>query len=305
MTRVVLAACVAALLSAFQPVLAEDDCRLTIVASLPMTMDQSGRISVPFTVGGHELAMMVDTGAPFSTLTESAVRQLALEKRRVTTPVRFEMYGGERLIDYVKVKDAKLAKSDVPAAEFLVMSDRGGPGISGLLGADFISRFDVDFDFAKAKLNLFLPHPCAGRAVYWTQDEAKIAKIDIEYESNHDHHIKLPIQIDGKRVTAILDTGASHTTMNLQMATSWFGVDVNSPGMRMVGSPARPVYVYHFKTLDFEGVTVSNPEVDLVPEEHSHFPGYEALLGTTILRQLHLFIAYKEHKLYVTAADAQ
>ncbi len=31
---------------------------------------------------------------------------------------------------------------------------------------------------------------------------------------------------------------------------------------------------------------------------------FQALLGMEVLRQLHLYVAYKEHKLYVTSASA-
>jgi len=57
--------------------------------------------------------------------------------------------------------------------------------------------------------------------------------------------------------------------------------------------------------MTLQGVTVNNPKIVLVPRESSKFSDMRALLGITVLRQLHLFIAYHERMIYVTAADAK
>jgi len=53
------------------------------------------------------------------------------------------------------------------------------------------------------------------------------------------------------------------------------------------------------------GVSVENPDLLLYPRGAMALPGDpELILGMGILRQLHMYIAYKERKLYVTAASA-
>lgn len=282
------------------PALAEEDCRLTIAAALPVSPDESGRLSVPASIGGKDIRLMVDTGSPSSVLTQGAAEKLGLEVRVVTAPAKFRLYGGEHLKRYVRITDFRLGKLTAPNAEFLVMPDRLSPGVDGLLGADFIAQFDVDFDFAAAKLNLFEPHRCPGRVVYWTQDEAAIAVIPFETRP-YDSHIEIAVAIDGKPIKAIVDTGASTSTLNVEAAA---GLGVATDGLKAVGNTADPNYTFPFKTLSFEGVTVTSPRIILVPRDKSHFTDYRALLGITVLRQLHLFIAYKERKLYATAADA-
>jgi tetratricopeptide (TPR) repeat protein len=68
------------------------------------------------------------------------------------------------------------------------------------------------------------------------------------------------------------------------------------------GSPA-------FKTLDLEGASVSTPEIRLVPNAESQIMGESGqpklILGMNILRQLHLYISFKEHLIYATAATAR
>ena len=65
---------------------------------------------------------------------------------------------------------------------------------------------------------------------------------------------------------------------------------------------------YPFKMLTLQGVTVNNPDIILVPDDKSKIMGGyrqpKLILSMGILRQLHLFIAYKEHNIYVTSASA-
>src|SRR5207248_2555444 len=78
------------------------------------------------------------------------------------------------------------------------------------------------------------------------------------------------------------------------------------------------IYRKQFKTLSFEGVTVSNPVMDLMPDEITRIVGNapltgslirqsdrglpDAILGMNVLSKAHIYIAYRERKLYIMAA---
>ena len=65
---------------------------------------------------------------------------------------------------------------------------------------------------------------------------------------------------------------------------------------------------YPFKLLTLQGVAVNNPDLVLVADDASKvMGGYrepKLILGMGILRQLHVYIAYKERNIYVTTATA-
>lgn len=293
---------------------AADDCALQLAASLPMTLTDGGHVLVPMASGDKPLQMVVDTGAFSSTLTESAAARLGIEPESVDPNLRLELYGGRRMTKFVPLKDFRLGKLRAPKADLIIMPDM--QGADGLLGYDFLRHFDLDLDFANGKVNFFLPHRCPDKVVYWTQDEAAVAvvpftmpkpEVDVHRSSSDpDNHqivgtdIQLHVTLDGRDMMAILDTGAPFTVLNLDTATEWFDVKADSPGVENVGSN---FYHRRFKTMTFGSVTVNNPDIYMQPQSVSHFPNYRALLGTTVLRQLHLLIAYKEHKLYITAAS--
>lgn len=277
---------------------AEEDCRLERAAMLPFTLTQDGRIVVPAAVGDTPLSLMIDTGTPASILTFGAAGRLGLTPAPMRASISMQMYGGLPIVDYVRIKGFRLGAMTASVASFGVMLNvlEG----DGLLGDDFLMQFDVDLDFAGGKVNLFRPHRCEGRVVYWASDDTPVAIIPFKTKSD-DTHIKLEIAVDDHPAPAVLDTGASKTVMNLETATHWYNITVNSPGVEKIGDD---LYRYRFKTLTLEGVTVANPEIYMQPAKVSKFPNDTVLLGIDILRKLHLYIAYEEHKLYVTAADA-
>jgi hypothetical protein len=81
------------------------------------------------------------------------------------------------------------------------------------------------------------------------------------------------------------------------------------------------MYRRRFNSLAFEGVTVSNPMIVIMPnmmgnvnpgaprtgsiirEDRNGLPN--VILGMNVLSEMHLYTGYKERKLYMTAANPQ
>ena len=120
-------------------------------------------------------------------------------------------------------------------------------------------------------------------------------------------HIRLPVVIDGKEIMAIVDTGAVSSIMSMH-AASLLGVTENSPDLKLKASEGfrakNRIYSYPFKTLEMGGITVKNPHITIASNEFMGTFRSDMILGMGILRQLHLYIAYKEDKFYITPAGA-
>jgi hypothetical protein len=65
------------------------------------------------------------------------------------------------------------------------------------------------------------------------------------------------------------------------------------------------MYKYPFQTLTFQDVAVKYPEIEIGKEGKRMPDEPQLIVGMGILRQLHLYIAYAEKKLYVTPAEAR
>jgi predicted aspartyl protease len=300
--RAVLAAAVLALAGpAFVvPALADDTCHLYRASEMEMSFGDDG-VSVPMTVAGRRVNLLIDTGAIYSMLTEDVVSALKLRKRRIFS-ADMTMWGGVRVDHYVTANDIDLGGLKATEMNFLVMPNgRTAPDIGGLLAPEVLSAYDDDFDFANGRFSLFQPDNCGGKEVYWARHWSQIG-----FDIDDSGHARLPVSLDGKGLTVTLDTGANRSVMSLELAESLFGFDARSPLLQRVetedGSAA---YRYPFAALSFGGVRISRPDILLIPDSVSQVygPG-RALLGIGVLQRLHLYLSYREKTLFVTAADA-
>jgi len=273
-----------------------ETCKLGRYVALPITIDDAGGVTVPVKIDDQQQNMLIDTGGVYSMLTNAVAAGLGL-KPRMLWGMRLTMWGGRNLDHYVVSHSLEIAGGKVHDREFVILpDDLLPPGVDGILGPDIMQIFDVDFDFASGKVGLFSQKHCEGKVVYWTHDPFAA----VPFKMDEGRHIKIVVQLDGQEVPAVLDTGAYRSAMSLETAEDMFKLD---PATLSKNNGRYP-----FKALTLEGVTVNNPDLVLVPDDKSKvMGGYrepKLLLGMGVLRQLHLYIAYKEHLIYATAASA-
>jgi predicted aspartyl protease len=278
-----------------------ENCRLTEVASLPMTVEH-GQITIPVRVNGTEKTFLLDTGGYASGLSPKAVQDLGLTMQDVHG-ARIQDVGGKVAQKYVRTSNFGFGQMQGESLPLLVSE---GLNTDGVLAPDLLRNFDVELDFANEKLNLFHHHPCDGRAVYWATAWAVM-----DFDVTHDGHIRVPVTLDGEDTHAIVDTGATFSDITMGSAEVLFGLSEKSPGMEKApqseGTHGSIIdnYTYPFKSLTMGGVTVSRPII-LIGEHPNLLKSNQAkmLLGLSVIRRLHMYIAYKEGKLYITGAGA-
>jgi predicted aspartyl protease len=287
--------------SAAQPAWPED-CKLHRIASFPMTL-RAGHVLVPVTVNDKTENFIVDTGGYATSITENAAAGLGLTPRRTAHHVGRDL-GGNFADSVVTVSTFGLGSMQAHEFDLIVMAANNNE--DGLLAPDLLRNFDVEFDFAAGTLNLFRPHPCNDRAVYWTRQY-----ISLPVTTAQQLHVRVPVTLDGQDIRAILDTGAPMSVISMESAGHLFGLDGTNPSvtatgaMRGASGGVVATFAYPFKALTMAGVNVANPRI-LIGEGGNFLAGNEAslLLGMDVLRKLHLHFAYHESKLYVSAADA-
>jgi len=279
-----------------------EECKLMRMAGLPMTV-KFNHLSIPAQVNGTDLALAIDTGGFASSLTEAAIERLGLVKHPMNSVIIRDM-GGKIADEYVRAEKFRIGNLEKDGVYLSVMATL--PGFDGLIAPDILRNYDVELDFGGKNFNLFKPHPCKDRAVYWAGSYAAIPITVMP-----DGHILVPVTLDGQDTDAIIDSGAPVSVLSMESAHRLFGLspdsaNVAAAGALMGGSGSKVnTYAYPFKTLTMGAVTVSNPRIALT-EGHNFLRGNSAavLLGMDVLSRLHLYIAYGEQKLYVTDAEA-
>ena len=284
---------------------AETSCALQQLADLPITLEADGLITVPASMNGMPTQMTVDTGSVYSSISAPMARRLGLTGK----PAPYGMLtfmGGVPIAQQTEVADFALGGMHGSDVKLLVQPvqllslDSGG-----LLGPDVMKNFDIDFDFFRGRFKLFSSDHCPGQVVYWPNAGYATVAMDLK----RDNHIAIEVTLDGERVAADLDTGAARSFFSLRKAKSLFDIDDKSTALKPLGdlhvnsTIGNNSYTYPFHTLNFGGVTVNNPDLVLLDDRTLNGSEARMVIGMSILRQLHLYIAYKEEMLYITPAE--
>lgn len=314
-----------ALIAVCGPAQAET-CRLLKMAKFDISSEPFGAVTVPVSLNGTVERFLVDTGGTYSTISPVLVKKLGLSPRLMDENFEFYLADGTMLDHYVNIKAFDVGAISESNVHLIVEPhvQRGGAGaFGGTLAPDFLSKFDLDFDFGHNTLNLFSPDHCDGRVVYWASHYAAI-RVGV---NGRDNHINVPVTLDGRDYAALLDTGAALTLLSERAAYRDFDLKAGGPGLEPITDAPKDAlvrYRHRFKTLTIDSITVNNPIIGILRDaaeqsfwrHHSaiyardpvfglSFRTHRIILGMDVLRKLHLYIAYKEKKLYVTAASAQ
>ncbi|MBV8799398.1 MAG: retropepsin-like domain-containing protein [Alphaproteobacteria bacterium] len=307
---------------------AEDCPPLTMVASVPLTIGSDNRPYVPVKINGKPKSMLVDTGGFVTEMNRSTSDELQLSARHT----RLQLIGVYGDMTQLAVT-AALAVGNLHAdnMDFMLMPQvhefaSDVPDAAGSIAPNFLRPYDADFDFGGGKFNLLSQKHCDGKVVYWPNSGVAVVPIDVR----PDGQIVVPVELDGEKLKAVLDTGASTSVLNMEVAEVAFGLkpgSADTPAASGAGQnkSGMPTYSHRFKSLSLEGIAISNPEMIIIPDlvrmrmmdPHDSLEGDTRvknsanpvgldpmMLGMNILRRLHLYIAYKEKKLYITPAAA-
>ncbi len=292
------------------PVFAADapvpTCQLPQIASLDMETEDSGVVTVPVTINDMSGRWLVDTGNVTSMVADTVARRLGL--RRTLNPLGGALLGGIAIREFATADTVTFAGMRASRVTLALAPEAVLPSNTiGMLAPDVMRNYDIEFDFAAGKFNVFEPNSCPGHAVYWTH--SVFAQVPIKLDAVG--HITIPVTLDGKTLTAAVDTGAEGSIMSLDAARELFGIDAGNPALKSLGDQeinglARAAaYRYPFASLTLEGVAVGNPNITILKTGGYHHGLPDLVLGIETLRQLHMYIAYQEGAIYLTPAEAR
>jgi predicted aspartyl protease len=281
-------------------------CQQTRVFAADMTTEPDGLVAVPALIDDRPVMLAVDTGAVHTVISSRIADELQLERDRSSEI--YEMVGGVPIYQMAYTHSFKMGLLSTGRVGFLVApSSALHVDTDGLFGPDAMNNYDVEIDYAHSRFGLFSQDHCPGQVVYWTRDP--YARVPMHVDDNW--HISVPITLDGKPVTAFIDTGAERSIMTLSAARELFGITPQSPGVTrrddvsVNGTAPTTIYRYPFHSLMLEGIAVDHPDIDIMQDSALGPGAPQLIVGGGVLRQLHLYLAYKEQMLYATPAEAK
>ena len=303
---------------------ADETCHpLTLITSVELKRRETDpHVFVPVTINGKDRLMLLDTGGWNSEVTSQAVGDLGLPY----SAIRFSEVNlaGEESHQAASVETFTIGKLTTKSVEFVVAPEKylfhDEQQYVGVLAPNILKNYDVDIDFGGNRLSLLSQDHCEGKVIYWPASVVAVVPISVLRSG----HILLPVKLDGKDMNAILDTGAYTTTLMMPAAEDKFGLTMGSPdtpkAAEMPDKPGVATYSHKFGTFSFGGITVNNLSVAILPDflrnkgggtklgsrletgDSGHEQVPDMLIGMNVLKHLHIYIAYREQKLYITPA---
>lgn len=267
---------------------------------LPVTM-QGHRAMVTAGINGHEVRLLADSGAFFSTLSAAGAAQLRLSVGAPPAPIVTHSVGGNALASVTTVRTFALGTATLPNVEFIV-AGKGPPGAVGVLGDNVLGLFDTEYDLARGLIRLMRPRDCGGSDLaYWaTSQPYSVVNLDRGAQS-----VEAPrgtAYVNGRSIRVVFDTGASVSLLALRAAER-AGVRSDSAGV----VPAAPILGGGSGKIEtwiapFDSFRIGDEQI-----LHTHLrigdlglSDTDMLLGADFFLSHHIYISASQHRAYFT-----
>lgn len=290
-------------------------------ANLDITLASAGVPLVPVTIQGVRKLFLIDTAGAYSTVTIPTANELSLPTEPLSKDHRFFYFNGEEPKRIAHTETFTVGQLPLKNMSFLVMPPPTVTAdVEGSIAGDILHFFDEEYDFANAKFQVFLQNDCGDRVVHWPHTSYGVIPFEMDRPYSYSNgmldtdtlawHIIVPGLLDGTEVDVTIDTGSTMSTMTLEDAREVFPSRTEAQKLQRVDRPAvgdDGVYTYPFKTLSLGAVDISNPWIILRHNKLGVIARFgknrpQLILGMNVLQKLHLYVNYRDKKLYVTGA---
>ncbi len=189
---------------------------------------------------------------------------------------------------------------------------RGDPTADGTLGTSALFTYDVEIDPKEETIKFFDPtKPCSTAFLaYWDKNASSV-----ELNANTSGRYFVSVEINGKKINAILGTSKPTTLLNLKTAEHLFGITPSSQGVTqsrlLQGSGKHQIqsWVAPFDTFTIGAETLKNPHIVIADlkagakkDGLSSFDGddVEMILGSDFFNSHRVLFAISQEKMYFT-----
>lgn len=277
-------------------------CQRRAVATA-LLRDDDGFINMPVGIGGRAASMLIDTGSDAGLFTELGADRLRLARDSSQRTVMQGTGGTGRTVPNVFYPDLIIGALRLQGGSMPVGGLPGmpvvTPPVAGLIGADVLAQFDVEFDLPQRRIVFWqirsLSLLCSPPPVW----EGVFDTIPLE---RHGNRLTVAAKLDGSTITALVDSGARSRILS-RRAAARLGVDADrldgDPGGITAGVDMHETsYHWHrFKTLTIGGETQKRPVLTVAPLDEQA----DLLLGADWFATHDVWISYSTNQMFVRA----
>jgi len=274
-------------------------CHIKPMAELPVTM--SGlQPMVHAEINGKPARFIADTGAWFSLMSSAAAADYDLKLDDAPAGFRLSGAGGDIQPRLTTVNAFKILGVSIPRVEFLVGgSDTGSVGV---LGQNFLAMADAEFDLAHGVIRIIRLEGCNSKSnlVYWAAAGTPYSEVETE-DVARPSHIIAPVYLNGIKLRALFDTGAS-TSFISRSAASRLGLKAGSPGItdggqsRGIGRRLVQTWIGPIQSVRIGDEEIRNTRIRFGGD----FDAADMLVGADFFLSHRIFWSNKLHRLSFT-----
>lgn len=279
-----------------------DDCQLKNYGTMPVEMI-GARATTMVQINGVDTRFILDTGAFFNIMSNANASALKLDVRPAPNDFYLSGVGGHMRAGITSVKEFGIVGTTLDKIDFFVGGSDAG---YGLLGANLLDFADLEIDLAAGKLTLFEAEHCdKNMLAYWVKDGGEYNVVDLERSKiPHDLRTFLNVTINGKKVRAVIDSGAPATILSLKAAKR-VGIDLDAPDVKMVdstpgaGGQRVKTWVARIDSFSVGTETIQHSQMQIIDSVLGD-DETDLVLGVDFLLAHHMFIANSQRKAYFT-----
>jgi tetratricopeptide (TPR) repeat protein len=198
------------------------------------------------------------------------------------------------------VKTFTIAGVPIPRVQFMVGGSETGS--VGLLGQNVLALADVEFDLGHGMIKLMKSVGCAkADLAYWVKPDEVYSILATERQERERPHIIASILVNGVKLRALLDTGASTSFVSLKAAAR-IGLKPDGEGVKPagisggIGRGVVSTWIGPVKNITIGDEQINNTRLRFGGE----LVDVDMLLGADFFLSHHVYWAQESRKLYFT-----
>ena len=274
------------------------------INSVQMTRLSSTVDLVPLTIAGVRKNFLFDTAGTYTAIRASVAQSLKLAIHQSAYRGIVDMMG-QRSFQVATLPHFELGRMQRDNVTVMIATEMDGlamEGADGIYALDLAGAADMDVDFGTDMLSFYAPDHCPGPPSDWKMPARAVLPLTLK-----DNRITVPVTLDGQDYNAIVDTGSENASLQISAADlqRLYGLTPGSddtPEGRPVNGIIK-AYHHNFKSLALGDVRIANPRLTIIPAPQGPATG-SVIIGMNVLRKLHIYMAFKEGKMYISPASA-
>ena len=247
------------------------------------------------------VTLLLDTGAETTVLTPAAAGRIGAQRPLVEFQRQLNSLAGSLETSEVELHSFTMGGVAIPwrrvrVAPVNVPAIFAEP-LDGVVGADTLSSFDVDLDLTHYRMTLYQRQTCPEAKPAWTGPYTRITA-----GRSKGDHLFFPVQLDGHRIDAFVDTGAQWTVLSTRVALA-LGISeaalAHDQPLTTRGAAAEQLsaHLHRFSQLEIGGAIVRNPEVVVADVRLSDA---DLVLGIDFLRSWRIWLSYGSQQVFLS-----